>query len=149
MDAMIAEDLLRNGFVLAQRQAGGAATGEWQAVHLQERDNVLVEGAVVVELIGQVEDDVGLEELEFLPEQIEVVENSEVVLLVAELVESGQDVGFGFAVFGFEVLGEVGVDPRRRERVGRPVYAIGRMTGDRRVLLDGQPMEGRGWDHFA
>ncbi len=34
-------------------------------------------------------------------------------------------------------------------RVGRPVYAIGRMTRDRRVLLDGQPMEARGWDHFA
>jgi len=38
-------------------------------------------------------------------------------------------------------------------RVGRPVYAIGRMTKDRGVMLkeDGlaRPLEARGWDHFA
>lgn len=38
-------------------------------------------------------------------------------------------------------------------RVGRPVYAIGRMTRERGVLLkeDGvpRPLEPRGWDHFA
>lgn len=33
-------------------------------------------------------------------------------------------------------------------RTGRPVYAIGRMT-ERDVLLDGKPLEPRGWDHFA
>ena len=33
-------------------------------------------------------------------------------------------------------------------RVGRPVYAIGRIT-DRDVLIDGSPLEPRGWDHFA
>jgi thiamine-monophosphate kinase len=32
-------------------------------------------------------------------------------------------------------------------RLGRPVYAIGRMT-ERDVLLDGKPLEPRGWDHF-
>ena len=35
------------------------------------------------------------------------------------------------------------------ERVGRPVYAIGRVTGGREVTLDGQPLEAQGFDHFA
>jgi thiamine-monophosphate kinase len=34
-------------------------------------------------------------------------------------------------------------------RVGRPVYAIGRVVGGREVRLDGEPLEARGWDHFA
>ncbi|MGZ4807806.1 MAG: thiamine-phosphate kinase [Thermoanaerobaculia bacterium] len=32
-------------------------------------------------------------------------------------------------------------------RLGRPVYAIGRMT-EKDVLLDGKPLEPQGWDHF-
>ena len=32
-------------------------------------------------------------------------------------------------------------------RLGRPVYAIGRIT-ERDVLLDGKPLEAKGWDHF-
>lgn len=35
------------------------------------------------------------------------------------------------------------------QRVGRPVYAIGRITGERGVLLNGSPLEPRGFDHFA
>jgi len=35
------------------------------------------------------------------------------------------------------------------ERVKRPVYAIGRITGGREVLLDGKPLEAGGWDHFG
>jgi len=34
-------------------------------------------------------------------------------------------------------------------RVGRPVYAIGRIVEGRGVKLDGEPLEPRGWDHFA
>ena len=34
-------------------------------------------------------------------------------------------------------------------RVKRPVYAIGRITAARDVLLNGQPLEARGWDHFT
>lgn len=33
--------------------------------------------------------------------------------------------------------------------VGRPVYAIGRITAEREVLLDGQPLVAGGFDHFA
>jgi thiamine-monophosphate kinase len=34
-------------------------------------------------------------------------------------------------------------------RLKRPVYAIGRMSRDQGVRLDGVPLEPRGWDHFA
>jgi thiamine-monophosphate kinase len=34
-------------------------------------------------------------------------------------------------------------------RAGRPVYAIGRITAERDVLVDGKPLERRGFDHFA
>ena len=34
-------------------------------------------------------------------------------------------------------------------RVGRPVYAIGRITEERGVLLDGEPLPPGGFDHFA
>ena len=33
-------------------------------------------------------------------------------------------------------------------RVGRPVYAIGRIVEQKGVRLDGEPLEPRGWDHF-
>ncbi|HEX9164090.1 MAG TPA: thiamine-phosphate kinase [Thermoanaerobaculia bacterium] len=33
-------------------------------------------------------------------------------------------------------------------RVRRPVYAIGKITTGRDVLLNGTPLEARGWDHF-
>ena len=33
--------------------------------------------------------------------------------------------------------------------VGRPVYAIGRITAERGVLLDGQPLAAGGFDHFV
>ena len=33
-------------------------------------------------------------------------------------------------------------------RVGRPVYAIGRIVEERGVRMNGQPLEARGWDHF-
>ena len=34
-------------------------------------------------------------------------------------------------------------------RVGRPVYAIGRIVEQRGVRLDGEPLAPRGWDHFT
>lgn len=33
-------------------------------------------------------------------------------------------------------------------RVKRPVYAIGRMSQDKGVRIDGQPLGAEGWDHF-
>jgi thiamine-monophosphate kinase len=34
-------------------------------------------------------------------------------------------------------------------RVGRPVYAVGRITEERGVRINGEPLEPRGFDHFA
>jgi thiamine-monophosphate kinase len=34
-------------------------------------------------------------------------------------------------------------------RLGRPVYAIGRVVEGREVKLNGEPLEARGWDHFG
>jgi thiamine-monophosphate kinase len=34
-------------------------------------------------------------------------------------------------------------------RVGRPVYAVGRITEERGVRINGEPIEPRGFDHFA
>jgi thiamine-monophosphate kinase len=34
-------------------------------------------------------------------------------------------------------------------RLKRPVYAIGRIVAGKGVLLNGQPLEARGWDHFS
>lgn len=35
------------------------------------------------------------------------------------------------------------------ERVGRPVYAIGRVVAERGVRMDGEPLPAGGYDHFA
>ncbi len=34
-------------------------------------------------------------------------------------------------------------------RVGRPVYAIGKIVDERGVRMNGQPLEAAGWDHFG
>lgn len=34
-------------------------------------------------------------------------------------------------------------------KVGRPVYAIGRVSAEPGVRLNGEPLPARGWDHFA
>jgi len=34
-------------------------------------------------------------------------------------------------------------------RVGRPVYAIGRIVDGRGVRMDGEPLQAKGWEHFA
>jgi thiamine-monophosphate kinase len=34
-------------------------------------------------------------------------------------------------------------------RVGRPVYAIGRIVDERGVRMNGQPLQAAGWDHFG
>jgi hypothetical protein len=110
VDAVVAEDFFGDGFVFAEGESAGAAAGEGDAVHGEVGDDVLVEGAVVFELVGEVEDEVGLEFLEFLLDEVEVVEDGEVFGGVAELGEGGEDVAFGFAVVGLEVFGEVLVE---------------------------------------
>ena len=57
-----------------RQQRERAPEAEGDAAHGEERDDVLVEGAVVFELVSEVENDVGLELLKFLLDEVEVVE---------------------------------------------------------------------------
>ena len=103
--------------MLAERQSGRAAAGERHAVHFEERNDVLVEGAVVLELVGEIENDVRLEALELLAEQIEVVEDREVLGGVAEFGQRGEHVGLGLPILGLQFRAQVLVERRGRDGV--------------------------------
>src|SRR3954463_11632135 len=79
VNPMVSEDLFRDALVFAKRQAGRAASRERQAVHLQKGDDILVTRPVVVELVGEIENDVGIEPLQLLSQQVEVVENGQML----------------------------------------------------------------------
>jgi hypothetical protein len=99
VDAVIAENFFGDGFVFTKSKSAGATACKRHIVHGPKGDNILVEAAVVFELVGEVEDDVGLELLDFLLDEIEVVEDGEVFGGIAELGEGVEDVGFGFAIW--------------------------------------------------
>src|SRR6202040_3849145 len=82
-----------------------------------KRSDVLVEAAVVLELVGEIENHIGREGLQFLPEQIEIVKDGEMLRRVAELTERGQDVGLGLPILRFHLRAEVLVDRRGTNRV--------------------------------
>ncbi len=103
--------------MFAKDETGRAAAGKGHALHFEKRNDVLVEGAVVLELVGEVENDVGREAFQFLPEQIEVVEDGEMLGRVAELAERGQNVGLGFPILRLQLRAQVLVDRRRRDGV--------------------------------
>ena len=69
-------------------------------MHVKKRDDVLIEGAVVFELIGEVEDHVRLEALQFLPQQIEVVEDGEMRRFMTKFTKRGEDVRLGLTILG-------------------------------------------------
>src|SRR5205085_9938225 len=90
VNVVIAEDFLRCSLVLAKDKSGRAATGERHALHLQERRDVLVESAVVLELIREIENHIRPEALHLLPEQIEVVKDGEMLRRMTECAEVGE-----------------------------------------------------------
>ncbi len=108
--------------MLAKRETGRAATGKGHALHFEKRNDVLIEAAVVLELVGEVEKDIGREGLQFLPEQIEIVEDGEMLRRVAERAERGQDVRLGFPIlrlqFRAQILIERGGTRWRRKARG-------------------------------
>ena len=77
-----------------------AAAREGHAVELEERDDVLVEGAVVLELVREVEDHVRLEALQLLAQQVEVVKNGDMPGRVPQTPQGGKDVRLRPPVFG-------------------------------------------------
>ena len=60
---------------------------------------------------------VGRESLQLLPQQIEIVEDGEVLVRVAELAERGQNVRLGFPIFGLQLRAQVLVERRRPDGV--------------------------------
>ena len=75
--------------------ASSAAAGERYAVHFEEGNDVLIECAVVFELIGKVEKHVRLKAIELLAQQVQVVEDGEMFNRVTEFGERAKDVGLG------------------------------------------------------
>ena len=73
--------------MFAKDETGRAATGKGHALHFEEGNDVLVEPAVVLELVGQIENHVGREGFQLLPQQIEIVEDGEMLRGVAEGAE--------------------------------------------------------------
>ena len=73
------QDFFRDALVFAKDETGRAAAGKGHALHFEKRNDVLVEPAVVLELVGQIENDVGREGFQFLPQQIEIVEDGEML----------------------------------------------------------------------
>src|SRR5207244_4844373 len=60
VDAMIMQNFLRDALVFAENQTGRAATGKGDALHFQKGNDVLIEPAVILELIRQIKNHVRL-----------------------------------------------------------------------------------------
>jgi hypothetical protein len=117
VNPVIAEDFFGDAFVFAEGEAGGAASGERHALHFEERHDVLIEGAVVLKLVGQVENHVRLEALEFLAQEIQVIKNGQVLHGVTQLLEGGQDMGFRFPVIRLQLGGQILIDRGGGDRI--------------------------------
>ena len=117
VDAMIAEDFFRDALVLAQNETGRPAAGKGHALHLENGDDVLVESAVVLELVGEVEKNVRRERFQLLPEQIEIVEDGEMLRRVTERAERVQDVRLGLPILRLHLRAQVLVDRGRTDGV--------------------------------
>ena len=83
----------------------------------EKRRDVLIEGAIVLKLICKVEDEIGCEALQLLPQQIEIVEDGEVFHHVTEFGKGGEDVGFGFPIIGFQFGAQILIQRRGRDRI--------------------------------
>ena len=113
----MSENFFRDAFVFAKSKTSRAATGEWHALHLQKRNNVLVEFRIVFELFDQVEKDVRLKAFHFLPDKIDIVEDGEMLGGVAELAERGHHVRLGLPILRLHLLAQVLVDLGRTNAV--------------------------------
>jgi hypothetical protein len=106
-DAVIAEYFFGDALVFGEEEAGGTAAGEGYADEFEERGDVLIEPAVIAELVGEVEDDVGFETVEFIAEDVSIVEDGLVLDGPLEGLDGLENVGFGGPIGGLEFGGEV------------------------------------------
>ena len=91
-DAVVGEDLLRQRLVAREHHAARIAAGVGLPHQLEERDDVLVVGDDALELLEQVEDDVGLPVGDRAAQLGEVVAHAEHPDLVAHRAERRRDV---------------------------------------------------------
>ena len=71
------------------------------ALHFEKRNNVLVESGIVPELFDEIEKDIGREGLQFLPYEVDIIVDGEMLRSVTEFAERGHDVSLGFPVLRF------------------------------------------------
>ena len=93
--------------MFTKSQPGRAAARKWQTLHLQKRNNVLIETGPVFELFDEIEKNVGRTGLQFLPHEIDIVVDGEMLRSVTELAQRGHDVRLGFPVLCFQLFCEV------------------------------------------
>ena len=90
-NAMVGQHLLGERFVFAQKKSVGSGAGVAHFHQLQQRRDVGLMRAVVMEGFGQVEDHVRRAGLELFDDRRDVVENSQRLDLVAEALETFQN----------------------------------------------------------
>ena len=93
--------------MLAKQKTGRATAGKGHALHLKKGNDVLVESTVIFELIGEIEDDVGGEAGELLPQKVEIIEYREMLRRAAEGAKGVEDVGLRFPVLRLHLLAQV------------------------------------------
>jgi hypothetical protein len=96
--------------VLAKGKTGRAASSEGETLHLEKRDDVLIESGIVPELFDQVEKNVRSEGLQFLAHKIDIVINGKMLGRVTDFNERGHDVCLSFPVLRLQLLGEILID---------------------------------------
>ena len=116
-DSVMGENFFRDPFVFAKGEPGRTATGERRALHLEQRNDVLVEAGIVFELLDQVEKNLWLKRFHFLPDKIDIVVNREMLRGVTDLVERGHNVRFRLPILGLQFLAQIGVDRRRSHAI--------------------------------
>src|SRR4029079_8362535 len=94
---MEGEQLLAERLVARQQQPAWITAGVWLAQQLGEGDHVLVVGDDAVELLEQVEDDLGLPLRDDVAQLLEAVGDAEAAHLVAGFLQRRDDVEFGAA----------------------------------------------------
>ena len=109
---MIAENFFRDPLVLAQDESSRATASEGHALHFEKRHDVLVEPAVVLELVGEIEKNIGREAFQLLPDEIEVVEDGQMLRGVAQLTERGEDIFLGLPILRLHLLAQILIDLR-------------------------------------
>ena len=100
-DFMIGEKLLRHAFVLAKRQTRRARSGVRHAHHFEQAGDVPVVGGHLVEMFGQVENDVGRIGFDLVDDHAGLIPNADSAHFMAELFERFDDMSLRRPIVGF------------------------------------------------